>query len=456
MLFKNITSNIFNMRIMKKLSYCVMLAVMLVSMVVGCSKNEGDDAASLLRTVPADAASVALVNLSHAVERLGGSTDGKTIKLSKDLQKAIDESQSVKEEDKKNFKAICDGESGVAITSVVWFSAARSYFTGLLNDPEKFIAFVKKDNPGMPVQEVGNAKVVGPVAVIGNQFWICQTGTPDVDQLNYYQSLNEKQSYVSAYAASLLLNADQSLNFVADVNRSLGMLPDFIPNVQQVRLASTLLFDDMVYFAGYADIKDGSLLASAMMLNSDMKPAEFLLPTDKIDVSVVRALEGSGNIFAAVAVPSKLTKKITDMLSSSVGKGAAQMIAPLSSIDGTVAVRGGAGIEARIQTNGKDFADLSAMLRNFSGLFMGNKEATVTRDGDIVTASIGDQAFTGGITSEQAASKLKGAWLGVVSDGFIARDMTVASARLVPDKKSLRIDLEIEGGVEAFLTGLLK
>ncbi|MDE5872156.1 MAG: hypothetical protein K2H22_09475 [Muribaculaceae bacterium] len=132
---------------MKKLSYSLLAVMMLLFVAVGCSKSGGDDdASSLLRTVPADASSVVLVNIAHTVESLGGSTDGSTVKLSKDLQKTIDESQAIKPEDKQHLKEICSGETGIAMSSVAFFSAARSYVTGLLNDPDKFVAYVEKQN----------------------------------------------------------------------------------------------------------------------------------------------------------------------------------------------------------------------------------------------------------------------------------------------------------------------
>ena len=50
---------------------------------------------------------------------------------------------------------------------------------------------------------------------------------------------------------------------------------------------------------------------------------------------------------------------------------------------------------------------------------------------------------------------MKGAWIGVVSDGFIARDV-VTVTRLVPEKKSLRLDVEVEGGVDALMNAFLR
>lgn len=423
------------------------MAVMLLSMVAGCSKSSNDDADSLLRTVPADAASVVLINVGTIVEKLDGKTDGSTIKLSKEHTKAIAESKALKDEDKKSLKDICDGETGMALNSFVYFSAARSYITGLLNDPEKFIEYEKKQNPQYSVVEEDGAKVLGSMAVIGNQFWICMTGTPDIEQLKYYQKLNDKQSYAASDAASLLSDTGKSVTYVADINKSL----DLIPNATYVRLGSSLIFKDMAYIAGYADLEKKNLVASAAVLNSDMKPAELLLPADKIDASVVKSLGDGGNLYLAMAFSQKLVKKISDIAGTAMGQGSGQIASVLEAIDGTVAVRtnsSASDFEAKIQTTGKDFADLSAILQNLFGM-------TVSRDGNILTAVHGGNDFTGKVSSSQAADKIKGAWIGIVSDGFMARDV-VTVTRLVPEKKSLRLDVEVEGGVDALMTAFLK
>lgn len=433
---------------MKKLSYSLFAIITILFVAVGCSKSGGNnDADSLMRTVPADASSVAMVNVGHIVDKLGGETDGATIKLSKELTKAIKESQALKDEDKKYIIDVMDGKTGLALNSFVYFSAARTYITGLLNDPEKFIAYEQSQNPSMQWRDEDGGKVLGSIAVVGNQFWICTTGSPDVEQLKYYQQLNDKQSYVSSDAASLLSDNEKAVTFVADVNKSIA----FLPNSTYLRLGSSLIFNDMSYIAGFVNIEKKNLVASAAVLNSDMKPAELLLPSEKIDVSVVKSLGGGGNFVAALGVSEKLVKKISDVAGTAMGQGSDAYAGVLKAIDGTIAVRASSSlddVEAKVQTNGKDFADLSNIIKSFLGM-------TVTRDGNILTAVRGNKEFNGPISAEKAADKLKGAWIGVVSDGMIARDV-VTAARLVPEKKSLRLDIEAEGGVDAFLNAMLK
>lgn len=432
---------------MKKLSFCLLSALMFIVMATGCSKSSGEDAMSLLRTVPADASSVVVINLAHMVDRLGCSTDGSTVKLSKELQKAIDESQSLKDKDRRELKDFCDGETGVSISSLVFFSGARMYITGLLNDPDKFITYMQKQNPGSTLSEENGVKTIANVAVIGNQFWTCETGRPDTDQLKYYSTLNEKQSYAASDAASLLQDEDKSATFVADVNRMLSMVPD----AAYARIGMSLVFNDLTYVAGYVELDRKTVITSAAPLNSEMKPAELLLPTDKLDTSVIRNLGGGGDFVAAMAVNPKLIKKIMDIAATAMGSGSKSMTAFLESIDGTIAMRmngSSSSIEAKIQTNGKDFADLSNALQNLGGM-------TVTRDGNTLTAVQGECDFNGPISTDKAAEKLKGAWIGVVSDGIVVRDV-VTVTRLVPDKKSLRLDVEVEGGVDAFMNAILK
>ncbi|MDE5996746.1 MAG: hypothetical protein K2G77_00880 [Muribaculaceae bacterium] len=433
---------------MKKLCYSLFTIITILFVAVGCSKGgDNNDSDSLLRTIPADASSVAMVNVGHIVDKLGGETDGSTIKLSKELTKAIKESRALKEEDKKYIIDVMDGKTGLALNSFVYFSAARTYITGLLNDPEKFIAYVQSQDPSMQWIDEDGGKVWGSIAVIGNQFWICTTGTPDVEQLKYYQQLNEKQSYVSSDAVSLLSDNEKAVTYVADVNKSIA----FLPNSTYLRLGSSLIFNDMSYIAGFADIDKKNIIASAAVLNSDMKPAELLIPTEKIDVSVVKSLGGDGNFVAALGVSEKLVKKISDVAGTAMGQSSDAFAGMLKAVDGTVAVRASSSlddVEAKVQTNGKDFADLSNIIKSFLGM-------TVTRDGNILTAVRGNKEFSGPVSVEKSADKLKGAWIGVVSDGMIVRDI-VTVTRLVPEKKSLRLDIEAEGGVDAFLNAILK
>lgn len=428
---------------MKKLSYGLMSLLTLLFLVVGCSKSSGsDDASSLLRTVPADASSVVLINIAYTVESLGGSTDGSAVKLPDEVIKSIDDSEAINEERKLLFKDICAGKTGIAMSTVVYFSAARSYLTGLLNDPDEFIAYLEKRLETKAESE-GGATMIGKVVVIGNQFWSCSTGRPDVDQLKYYQELNDKQSYVSADAAKLLLDPEKVATFVADVNRSMAL----VPNGTSIRMASSLIFNDMAYVAGSADIKKNTLKVQANVLNSGMKPAELLLPVEKIDPEVVKSFAKGGDIYVAAALPKKLTKKLADAASSMLGGESHPTVLGLKSIDGTIAARANSGVtagEGRIQTTGKNFSDLSFLLQNIPGV-------RVTRDGDTLTAVYGDgQDFTGYITPDQAADMLKGAWIGLIAHDYLVRNVTVA-AKLSVDKKSLRFDLEAEGGVDALI-----
>ncbi len=351
------------------------------------------------------------------------------------------------EEDSLTPNDFRDGKTGMAFNTIVYFSAARSYFTGLLDDPDKFFAYVQKQNPTLQWRDEDGAKVMGPIAVIGNQFWMASSGTPDIEQLKYYQQLNDKQSYISSDAVSLLSDTDKAVTFVADVNKSIA----YLPNSTYLRIGSSLIFNDVAYVAGYADVEKKNIKASAAVLNSEMKPAELLLPTEKIDASVVKSLGGGGNFIVAMGVSQKLVNKISDAAGTALGKGSDAIAALLKSIDGTIAARADSSVddvEVKVQTNGKDFVDLSNAIQSFLGM-------TVTRDGEILTAVRGNKDFNGPISADKAADKLKGAWIGMVSDGFIARDV-VAVTRLVPEKKSLRLDIEAEGGVDAFLNAILK
>lgn len=439
---------------MKKLTSQLLLFAMILTMAVGCSKSSNDDSASLLSTIPADASSVVLLNMQETLACLGCKTDGKTIELSSELKKAISESKAFSENRKRTIEDICAGETGVSVSTIIFFSAARSYVTGLLDDPDKFVDYLSNRISGATdsivttsVVEENGAKVINNVVVIGNQFWICTEGSPDIDQLRYYQNLNDKQSYASSETASLLLEEGKVVTYVADVKRSF----DRMPESTYLRMGAAMMFDDIAYVAGSARFEKKNLISSSKVLNSKMKPAELLLPTEKIDASVVKSLNRNGDIFIAAGLSKKLTKKIADALATVLGSNASPIASPLEQIDGTTAVCSDLDInslEARIQTTGKDFASLSNLIQMIKGV-------SVTRDGDVITVKYGNPVSTGKLTPEEAASSLKGAWIGVVAVDFPAKEMNTV-ARLVPDEKSLKLDIDVEGGVDAIITALFK
>lgn len=429
---------------MKKLLACLMPALLLV--LASCSKGSNNDAESLLHSVPADASAVVLFNLDHTVKSLGGKVDGGNIVLPDDLKKTIFESEALKPKEKKILQEICDGETGVAISSLIFFSAARDYFTGLLDYPDKFVSYVSEKTGIAPVDE-GDAKVIGRVAVIGNQFWISPTGTPDAEQLRYYLKLSDSQSFSSSDAAASLHESEDILSFVTNVNTALSL----VPQAGYVRLASSMIFEDMKFLSGSVDLKDKALVASALVLNSKLQPAKLLIPVEKIDPSVIKSFGSGAAAYFAAGIPKKLTKKISDVASSMMSGNAASFIDVLQAIDGTVAVRVDANAdnaELKIQTTGKNFSQLSTVLQNLLGL-------SVSRDGDTLTAVRGTLEFSGNITPEKAADMLKGAWIGMVSDGFAVRDVT-SVAKLSVEKNSLRLDFEADGGLDALITVLTK
>lgn len=423
---------------------------MILVIAAGCSKSGNDDADSLIKTVPADASSVVVVNLQRTLDKLGCSTDGTTIELSKDLQKAIDESKSVKDRDKQVMKDICEGKTGVAITSLVFFSAARQYLTGLLDDPDKFVEYVRaansSDSVAAKVEDLDGVKVIDNTVVVGNQFWVCLSGTPDAEQMKYYHNLKEQQSYASTKAAPLLSKNDKAVTFVADINGVMNSMKEG----GSMKMAVSLMFMDLAYVAGNADMDGKTLKLSANVLNSDMNLAELLLPAEKIDTELVKSFGGDADAYLAVGLSKKLMEKISSVAKTAMGSMAGAVVGPLEQIDGTLAVRSNSAMnefQAKVETSGKDFAALSNILQNLFG-------ATVTRDGNVITVT-SNGVVTGKISASDAAGKMKGAWIGCVVNDMPARGMT-SVARLTSDKKSLRFDMEVDGGVDAVMTALMQ
>lgn len=430
---------------MKKYLSLILTALLIIA--AGCSKSDNSQVEGLLQTVPADANGVAVINIERLADAIGCKCDGKKIELTSEVKLALEKS-AAGENARKALTAICDGESGISLSSLVYFSASRDYVTGLLDDPEKFIAFVQKqqatDSTTVEVRKAGDVRLVGHAAVIGNQFWVSYPGMPDEEQLQHYLTLKGPQSFADNDAASRLVSDEDVVTFVADISRAISDLPD----KNQIRMGMSVIFEDPAYLAGGVTVKKKDVSLSANILNSDLKPSKLLIPVDKIDTSMVKDFDGTAEAFMALALPKELMKKIGDMASMAGGQSA--MVTALSQIEGTVAVRADENyqnVEARVHSSGKDFIQLTQLLQMFG--------AQVTRDGDILTISTGQRSFQGALTSVDAASQFKGAWLGMMVAHYPGRDSSTV-ATLKEDNKSLRLDVTVDGGVDDLLTILFK
>lgn len=436
---------------MKKISTLLTALFALVAiMMTGCSKSSNDDARSLLQTVPADAGMVAVINVKNITDAIGCENDGSQIILSEEIRKAL-AGNGLPAEDKEMIRALTSGESGVATNAIVYFSAARDYVTGLLNNPDQFVAYMKKHGGSgdheATVQEEDGVKIIGKAAVIGNQFWISSPGRPDATQLKYYQKLSDKQSYVSAPGAARLLADDEAVSFVADMNSAASKAGG---NSTQLRMATSLLFDGASYFAGGVKVGKEDIEMESAVLNSDFKPAKFLLPTDKIDTSVVKSMGSGADVFFAAGISKDFVKKLMDLSKSFLGGLPADYTASIGQLDGTLALRSDAGMkdmEIKVQTDGKDFGTLSTVLQSM-GL-------SVTRDGNTVNIVSGTDQFTGAIAPDKAASMLKGAWMGAVVADYPEKGTTIV-VRFENEKSGLEINVEVEGGTKALLDYILK
>ena len=166
---------------------------------------------------------------------------------------------------------------------------------------------------------------------------------------------------------------------------------------------------------------------------------------------MVKALDKNADIFLAAGLSGKLTKKIGDAITSAFGQQLSAIATPLAQIDGTTAVcADGAltGLEARVQTTGKDFAGLSQLLQMIPG-------AGVTRDGDVLTVRYGQTVAPGSIAAADAAAKFKDAWMAMLASDVPGKGMSTL-VRLVPDDNSLKLDIEMENGLEALMISLLR
>lgn len=421
-------------------SAAALVTIFVLLMAAGCSGSNNDDARGLLETVPADASMVAVVNIHSITDALGCKNDGNGVTLSDKVRSALD---SLDGKDKTMILDLLSGDAGVATNALVAFSAARSYVTGLLNDPDKFVAYMQQHgfngNPAQ-VEEEDGVRIIGNAAVIGNQFWFCRPGRPDASQVKYYQKLSSRQSYASSDVAGRLLDKDEAVTFIGDVEKVVEMAG--APS--QLRLAVSLMFEDAAYIGGVVSVDKKGADIETSVLNSKLSPAKFLLPTRKIDADLIRQLSPESRLYMAAGVSADMVRKILELAKGFAMALPSEITSGISQIDGTLALCGNerSNLQIKMQTDGKDFASLSAFAQTMG--------FAATRDGDTVTLTKGDSDYGKGCTSEKAASALKGAWFGVsmADAGGSGADVTM---RAEGEKGGMKVNLRMEGDLTAML-----
>ncbi len=418
----------------------LMICLMGIMGIQSCSSDSSSDARSLLETVPADADVVAIVNVEQMLTKAGCKVKGSKIELSSDLQKAIESMKDTAT--RRQIELITSGEAGVSPRAVCIFYGTRLFLTGHLEDPTAFKTYVEKET-GSPFSQDNGANVNGNIAYIGNQFWIGMPGLPDGADLVRYTKLSEKQSMAGHKGADELVSMKEDISGFGFISTLLGTTGR---NRAQVSMAMAALFENASLLGFQGNMKDKSIELEGKLLNADAKPAKFLLPTGKIDVSTVEKVGQKAESLLAAQIPSSLTEKVVKMFASFGGGLPESISAPLLEISGTsVVANGPEGVTALISTAKAPTSSLVELVGQLSG-----EVATV--EGNSIVLNKGKQPG-GALDIAAVAKEFKGAMVGFATDAQVIpnKDVKMTSVlTLVPEDGTLVVKSKIDLGPEGW------
>lgn len=421
---------------MKKLSF-LLLSLILIG--VSSCKKETVDVTDLLTTVPSSAAGVVVFNMEGLLEDAGCKIKGHEVIPGDVVKKAIEKNMAA---DRQELMMLFDGSTGIEPKgAVIFYDSNRAFLTFALYDETKFYEFIEKKNSAKFTDEGSGVKVCGNVAVKGSQAWVCLTTGKriDADAIASYATLGSARSFLVTPMGEKLLTDEEDI-------RGWAMIKTFADNLlsRQDRSMFTLglgfLFDGAESVCFEVDFKKGELEAEAVVLNDKYKPAKYLLPAEKVDVSTLKTLGSTCDAMMAFTVTPKLIKKFEQIGAAFGGALFGDLGETFRNIDGTVGiVSSGKGMAESINGVVTTKGDVSKTLKDMISNYMG----TVSMDGKLLKFSKGD--VSGNLSVEECASELKGSFMGIVVDSRGYNELGTASG-MASGFKTVVVKLKPESG----------
>ena len=314
---------------MRYISKSLLLWLLAVVLLAGCRKESSGDIADLLTTVPSGAGAVVAVDLQQIITKAGGKvTDGKAQPGEK-FAAALGKVAA-----KPELAQFFDENAGVdASAALVFYASGRWYLTGRLRDPKAFRTWWEAK--GERFETSGELEAARKVAYKANRFWWGLTDI-DIPSVSDYAALSESRSWASHPNAPVITGSNHEVTFTLDEKVLFSYVGSEL-RPGQLRMALSSAFKDATALSGYIDLLDGKMIASVTPVSDDMKPSELLLPVGKIDGDMVKKLDCSAFSVWAVAVPSKLSEKISSIIGG-LGLVPGGVVEAMRAIDGTVVV----------------------------------------------------------------------------------------------------------------------
>lgn len=411
-------------------------------------KKDTVDVTELLTTVPSSAGGVVVLNLEGILEDAGCKIKNHVVKPSKEVLDLINKNTT--SIDKKDFMLLLEGESGIEPKgAVVFYDANRTYLTFALYDVDKFMKFVEEKN-GSPFSDGGSGvKINGQVAVKGSQAWVSINNRRNIDSdaISNYASLSTSQSFLVTPNGEKLLTEEDDIRGWAIINTFVNEMLTRSER-SMFTLGLGFLFEDAESVRFKVDFKNGEIESEAIVLNDKGKPAKYLLPSNKVDVSTLKSLGDKCDALMAFTVNSKLVKKFDQVLSAFGGSLFGNLNDMFKNVDGTVGFASGVNsmdeVSGVITTKGDVSKDLKDLISN--------QVAPVSQDGKFLRFSKGN--VTGNLSVSECAEELKGCCLGIVTDtsgldnvgygGSAPKGFQSLVFKFKPESGGLEMELEIK------------
>ena len=414
-----------NMRRMVMLA----LAGLLISL-SACRSDKSADAGDLLSVVPSSATLVGVIDIRNIAEKTGCSIDGMEITPGDEMRRAMDSISDPKT--KEAVKMIFAGESGIEPGNLVFFADSYDrYLLAMVADTGKFREYVERQS-GEKFVKQGDVETCGNIALCGGRAWmnVFANNVINAQAVGNYSKLSEANSFMSRDNADKLADTTDDITLWSDINTLASMRDMSVSEKATMHMALASIFDDASFITFSINFEKGKVTASGSVLNAKGKPAKYLLPAGKIDLSTVKSLGGKADMLFAMDIDKDLVKKIEGMAASFGGGLPTEYLQIIQSLDGTFSFaiadydNSRNGIKAVVTTNGKP----APYLLDVAGVI-----GSVKNDGKYVRIAGDNSAAGGNMDIEAMAELIKGSTL-----GFVVSNKVVSSSPMKVDDSELQ------------------
>lgn len=228
--------------------------------------------------MPDDALFVVTVNADEVLSQLDYSQDGDKASFCPEFKTAL-EKMGVKTSDSKamgQFLALVEHQM------VVFGEDKEVYLSFLIKDEEGFMKWFTENTKEKFTEEDGFQVADSHLAIKNGQAWVSDSKIDTGDLKDFldegddcfakkYEKIAsemcKKENVVYAFA-----NIDELMSFLRKSGES---------SVPEMQLVLNTAFKDPAFATGYVTLSDSEVTGTITVLNYQMEPAEFLLPTGK-------------------------------------------------------------------------------------------------------------------------------------------------------------------------------